>query len=66
MPGTDSERKDETVRITMLEARDRMTEVVEKAISGEPQVITRYGRDSVVVIGVKEYERLRAIEQSAA
>jgi prevent-host-death family protein len=68
MPGTDSERKDDVARITMLEARDRMTEVVERAIGGEPQVITRYGRDSVVVIAVKEFERLRGrpLEASAA
>ena len=72
MPGTTSESKDEvsyTVglpRIAMIEVRDRIAEVVEKAMSGEPQVLTRYSRDTVVVIGVKEYERLRALEPSAA
>jgi prevent-host-death family protein len=72
MPGTDRERKDDVsytdglVRISMLEIRDKMGEVVDAAMTGEPRVITRYGRDSVVVIGLKDYERFRALEASAA
>lgn len=66
MPEPTNERKDTDPRITMLDARDRFTEVVDKAMSGEPQVITRYGRDSVVVIGMRDYERLRALDQQTA
>ncbi len=68
MSGPATERKDEKAtgaRVTMLEARDSLTEIVEKALGGDPQIITRYGRDSVVLISTKEYDRLRALEPSA-
>lgn len=72
MPATASESKDEVShtaglpRVAMLDVRDRMTEIVDGAMRGEPRVITRYGRDSVVVLDVKEYERLRALESRSA
>ena len=34
-------------------------EVVEEAVGGEPQLITRRGREAVMVVSVEEYERLR-------
>lgn len=69
MPGTDSERKDEVSpaaglpRISMLAVRDQMTDLVDAAMRNEPTVVTRYGRDCAVLVGVKEYERLRSIEK---
>lgn len=66
MPDEATERKEEVARTTMLAARDGLGELVEKAIGGEPQVITRYGRDVVVVLSAKRYDELCALEKSAA
>ena len=41
------------------EAKQRFSEVVRHAVDDGPQVVTRHGRDVVVVVAVDEYERLR-------
>ncbi len=56
------ERKDEITRIPMAEVRDRVGELVDKAMGGEPQVLTRYGRDVVVIVAAKEWTRLTGVE----
>ncbi len=40
-------------------AKNRFSEVVDRAIDQGPQVITRRGSDAVVVISIEEYRRLR-------
>ena len=40
------------------DARDRLSAVVNAALAGEPQRVTRRGQPAVVVIAVEEYERL--------
>ncbi len=40
------------------EAKARFSEVVERAMAGEAQVVTRRGRPAVAVIPYEEYERL--------
>ena len=42
------------------EARARLSEVVRLAVAGQPQRITVNGRDAVVVVATREFERLRA------
>ena len=37
------------------QAKARFSEVVEKARLGEPQVITRHGKEEVVIVSVKDY-----------
>jgi len=40
------------------DAKDQFSRLVRKAMSGEPQRVTRRGRDAVVVISAEEYDRL--------
>lgn len=40
----------------LQEAKARLSEVVERALKGTPQRITRRGRDAVIVIAAKAYE----------
>lgn len=42
----------------LQEAKNKLSEVVERAITGEPQTITRHGQPVVVVLSVEEYHRL--------
>lgn len=40
-------------------AKNRLSEVVDRAIDQGPQVITRRGSEAVVVLAIEEYRRLR-------
>ena len=44
---------------SLQDAKNRFSAVVEAALGGEPQKVTRRGKPAVVVLAVKEYERLR-------
>jgi prevent-host-death family protein len=48
----------------LQEAKARFSEVVEQALTGEVQVVTRRGRPAVVVIPYEEYERIHSDEGS--
>ncbi len=48
----------------LQEAKARFSEVVERALEGEAQVVTRRGEKAVVVISYEEYERLQAGDKS--
>lgn len=50
----------------LQEAKNRFSAVVEAALAGEPQRVTRRGRPAVVVLAVEEYERLCQMEQANA
>ena len=39
-------------------AKQRFSELVERAVSEGPQVVTKHGREAVVVLDVREYRRL--------
>lgn len=43
----------------LQEAKNKLSELVDRALSEGPQVITRRGKDTVVVLPVKDFERLR-------
>ena len=43
----------------LQEAKNRFSEVVNKAVSGGPQVITKHGTETVVVISYEKYQRLK-------
>lgn len=43
-------------------AKQKFSELVERALSEGPQVVTRRGREVVVVLEVGEYRRLRGGE----
>lgn len=40
-------------------AKQRFSELVERAVNEGPQIVTKHGRETVVVIDVREYRRLR-------
>ena len=42
------------------QAKQRLSEVVERARSEGPQVITRHGKETAVVVSIDEYKRLLA------
>jgi prevent-host-death family protein len=46
--------------ISTFEAKNKLSEVIASAERGEPQVITKNGRKSAVVISFQEFERLTA------
>jgi antitoxin Phd len=45
---------------TLEKAKNQFSEVVRRALAHQPQVVTRNGRDAVVVIARADYERLVA------
>ena len=45
-------------------AKQRFSELVERARRDGPQVVTRHGKETVVVVSVEEYRRLRGREPS--
>jgi antitoxin Phd len=40
-------------------AKQRFSELVERALHEGPQIVTRRGREVAVVVGIDEYRRLR-------
>ena len=42
---------------TVAEAKARFSQVIERAMAGEPQTITRNGRTAVVVVAAAEWRR---------
>ena len=50
----------------LQDAKNRFSAVVDAALAGNPQRVTRRGKPVVVVLAVDEYERLRHMEKAAA
>ena len=50
----------------LQDAKNRFSAVVEAALSGVPQLVTRRGRPAVVVLAVDEYERLCRLDDATA
>jgi prevent-host-death family protein len=46
------------------EAKQRFSEVLRAAESGEPQIVTKHGEEVAVVIDIAEYRRLRGEDVS--
>jgi prevent-host-death family protein len=42
---------------TVAEAKAKLSELIERAMSDGPQTITRNGREAAVVVGVEEWQR---------
>lgn len=51
---------------SLQDAKNRFSAVVDAALRGKPQRVTRRGKPVVVVLAVDEYERLRHAEKSKA
>ena len=50
----------------LQDAKNKFSALVNAALAGEPQQVTRRGQPAVVVISVDEYERLCRLEKSDA
>jgi prevent-host-death family protein len=47
------------MRWQVQEAKQRFSEVLRAAETGEPQIVTKHGEEIVVVIDIAQYHRLR-------
>ena len=50
----------------LQDAKNKFSAVVDAALAGVPQRVTRRGRPAVVIVAVDEYERLRRLERANA
>ena len=50
----------------LQDAKNRFSAVVNAALDGEPQAVTRRGAPAVVVLAVEDYERLCQAERAGA
>ena len=50
----------------LQDAKNKFSALVNAALAGEAQFVTRRGRPVVVVVSEEEYERLRRLEKSNA
>ena len=48
------------------DAKNKFSALVNAALAGEPQRVTRWGQPTVVVLAAEEYERLCRLEKSDA
>lgn len=49
---------------SLQDARNRFSAVIDAALGGAPQRVTRRGRPAVVVLAADEYERLCRLEKA--
>ncbi len=50
----------------LQEAKNKFSEVVRKATEEGPQTVTKHGKDSVVVLSVEDYQKIKQPESSLA
>ena len=50
----------------LQDAKNKFSALVNAALAGEPQRVTRHGQPAVVVMATEEYERLCRLEKSDA
>jgi prevent-host-death family protein len=50
----------------LQEAKNKLTEVINKALSSGPQTITRRGKKTAVVISIEDYKKLTSKAESLA
>ncbi|ULQ47530.1 type II toxin-antitoxin system Phd/YefM family antitoxin [Flagellatimonas centrodinii] len=51
---------------SLQDAKNRFSAVVEAAMSGAAQFVTKRGRAAVVVVSATEYQRLQSVEKGQA
>lgn len=47
----------------LQDAKNRLSELVDRAKAGIPQIITRRGKQEVVVVGIEDFKKISAREQ---
>ena len=50
--------------VSVFEGKNKFSELVANAAKGEPQVITKNGKETAVVISISEYRKLHAKQGS--
>jgi prevent-host-death family protein len=50
-------------KVSIFEGKNKFSKLVESAAKGEPQIITKNGKETAVVISIEEYKRLKARER---
>ena len=48
-------------RVQLRDAKARLSALVENAAEGETAIITRHGKPRAVLVGIKEWDRLRNV-----
>lgn len=51
---------------TLQDAKNNFSAVVEAAMAGEPQEVSRRGKPAVVIVSVEEFARLNAVAKGTA
>ena len=51
---------------SLQDAKNQFSAIVNAAVAGTPQQVTRCGKPAVVVVATKEYERLRHLKNASA
>ena len=51
---------------SLQDAKNKFSAVVDAALAGEPQLVTRHGKPAVVVVSAETFERLRQVERTEA
>ena len=51
---------------SLQEAKNKFSAVVDAALAGEPQLVTRHGRVAVVVIAAEAFERINRLDRIQA
>ena len=51
---------------SLQDAKNRFSAVVDAALAGEPQLVTRHGKRAVVVVAAEEFDRLHRLDQAQA
>lgn len=51
---------------TLQDAKNRFSELVERAKNEGPQRVTKYGEDAVVIVSMKQWTQLNATDLSLA
>ena len=42
-------------------AKQRFSELVDRAVTEGPQIVTKHGRETVVVMDIREYRKLKGV-----
>ncbi len=48
----------------LQDAKNRFSQVAEEAASDGPQVVTKHGKDAVVILSMEEYQQLKKPKES--
>ncbi len=50
-------------KVSVFEGKNKFSELINNAANGEPQIITKNGKETAVVISFEDYKRLKIKER---